>query len=154
MPFHSPEPPAPRSHRYSAERSDLALTLPKCRSTCRALEFSGDGGQLFSGWADGSLRVHSMETGALRRRLPAAHPAGVYSVLPLTERIVASGDDDGTVKRETRRPGGRGGVGGTCLYGHREQPRVLSLVARMPLCHGCSRCLWQLCRTCLHCDSV
>ncbi|XP_043237000.1 WD repeat-containing protein 55 homolog isoform X2 [Amphibalanus amphitrite] len=85
-------------HSYSAERSDLALTLPKCRSTCRALEFSGDGGQLFSGWADGSLRIHSMETGALKRRLPAAHPSGVYSVLPLTERIVASGDDDGTVK--------------------------------------------------------
>ena len=89
-----------RSHSYSAERSDLALTLPKCKSTCRALEFSGDGGQLFSGWADGSLRIHSMETGALKRRLPAAHPTGVYSVLPLTEKLMASGDDDGTVKCE------------------------------------------------------
>ena len=39
-----------------------------------------------------------METGALKRRLPAAHPTGVYSVLPLTEKLMASGDDDGTVK--------------------------------------------------------
>ncbi|XP_037070061.1 WD repeat-containing protein 55 homolog isoform X2 [Pollicipes pollicipes] len=85
-------------HNYSSERSDLALTLPTCKSTCRGLEFSGDGGLLFSGWADGSLRIHSMETGALKRRLPAAHPAGVFSVLPLTERLMASGDDDGTVK--------------------------------------------------------
>ena len=98
--FHN-TPPS-HSHSYSAERSDLALTLPNCKSTCRALEFSGDGGQLFSGWADGSLRIHSMETGALKRRLTAAHSTGVYSVLPLTKRIMASGDDDGTVKCEER----------------------------------------------------
>ncbi|KAK9832054.1 hypothetical protein WJX81_002755 [Elliptochloris bilobata] len=65
--------------------------------SCRSLRFTPDGALLLTASADMSLLAVDVQTGKAAARRSAAHAAPINRVLPLSERAVASGDDEGAV---------------------------------------------------------
>lgn len=53
---------------------------------------------MFSGAADGSVRVTSSETGAKITRISGAHESGIGCLVPVNEGLMAAGDDGGCIK--------------------------------------------------------
>lgn len=80
------------------ERAEQVASKMAHKESCRAVCFSGDGNSVFSGAADGSIRVTDPETGAKVNKIIGAHESGVSRLLAVKEGLVAAGDDDGCIK--------------------------------------------------------
>mmetsp|Transcript_18482 Transcript_18482/g.31636 ORF Transcript_18482/g.31636 Transcript_18482/m.31636 type:complete len:299 (+) Transcript_18482:239-1135(+) len=73
------------------------MTFDYHTDSCRALEFSPDGNVIYTASKDQSLAL--ITNGVLAGRIENAHAAPIYSLLHLDGgNIIASGDDDGTIK--------------------------------------------------------
>ncbi|GLH05045.1 WD repeat-containing protein 55 homolog [Gryllus bimaculatus] len=85
-------------YKYNNDNNELSETLELHLKSCRDVEFNDDGTLLYSTSKDKSIMVSDMETGKLKQVYENAHDAPVYSLLVVNPNILASGDDDGTVK--------------------------------------------------------
>lgn len=85
-------------YKYTNEENTLLYTHEVHTKGIRDIEFSTDGRDLFSCSRDKSIMVTDFETGKLKRFWEKAHDEPIYTITVLDENLVASGDDDGTVR--------------------------------------------------------
>lgn len=85
-------------YRYSNEENKLLYTHEVHSKAVRDIEFSKDGRDLISASRDKSIVISDFETGKFKRMWEKAHDEPVYSLTVVDENLIASGDDDGTVK--------------------------------------------------------
>lgn len=85
-------------YKYTNEENTLLNSHEVHTKAIRDIEFSIDGRDLFSGSRDKSIMVTDIETGKLKRFWDKAHDEPIYTLTVLDENLLASGDDDGTVK--------------------------------------------------------
>lgn len=85
-------------YKYTNEENTLLYTHEVHTKAIRDIEFSIDGRDLFSGSRDKSIMVTDFETGKLKRFWDKAHDEPIYTITVVDENLVASGDDDGTVR--------------------------------------------------------
>ena len=81
-------------HRFDAETgtSERQLSLGKAhKESCRAVKFSRDGTQLFTGSADKAITVTDLATGKVTARMTDAHSSGITRLLFVSESTLASG---------------------------------------------------------------
>ncbi|KAJ3111546.1 WD domain repeat-containing protein 55 [Phlyctochytrium bullatum] len=77
---------------------ETAFTVKTHTDSCRTLAFGSDGLDLFSGGSDKSLLVTDAATGKMKLRKKGAHSDSINCLLPITESLIASGDDGGVLK--------------------------------------------------------
>lgn len=91
-------------YRYSNEENTLLHTHEIHSKAVRDIEFSADGRDLFSASRDKSIVISDIETGKFKRFWDRAHDDPIYTLSVIDENLIASGDDEGTVKLwDTRR---------------------------------------------------
>ncbi|KPP69765.1 WD repeat-containing protein 55-like [Scleropages formosus] len=66
--------------------------------SCREVAFSQDGQKLFSVSKDKSVHIMDAEVGKLVSRIPKAHSVPLSTMLLIDENLLATGDDNGTLK--------------------------------------------------------
>lgn len=85
-------------YNYTNDENTLIATHEVHSKAIRDIEFSIDGRDLFSGGRDKSIMITDIETGKLKRFWDGAHSDPIYTITVIDENLVASGDDEGTVK--------------------------------------------------------
>ena len=85
-------------YKYSNEENTLLYTHEVHSKSIRDIEFSTDGRDLFSGSTDKSIMVTDFETGKLKRFWDNAHDDKISTITVIDENLLASGDDEGTVR--------------------------------------------------------
>lgn len=91
-------------YSYSSETADQVTNQRKFElkkhhsQSCRGTKFSSDGNNFYTISKDRSFTICDTETGKEIYRSVDAHEMGLCSLLPLTENLLATGDDDGIVK--------------------------------------------------------
>lgn len=85
-------------YRYSNEENKLLYTHEIHSKAVRDIEFSSDGRDLFSASRDKSIVVSDFETGKFKRFWDGAHDEPIYTITVIDENLVASGDDEGTIR--------------------------------------------------------
>lgn len=85
-------------YKYTNEENTLLYTHEVHTKAIRDIEFSVDGRDLFSCSRDKSIMVTDFETGKLKRFWDKAHDEPIYTITVVDENLIASGDDDGTVR--------------------------------------------------------
>lgn len=85
-------------YRYSNEENKLLYTHEAHTKAIRDIEFSTDGRDIVSGGRDKSIMITDFETGKLKRFWDKSHDHAIYTLTVVDENLVASGDDEGTVK--------------------------------------------------------
>ncbi|XP_066502467.1 WD repeat-containing protein 55 [Hoplias malabaricus] len=66
--------------------------------SCRKVAFSSDGEKLFSVSKDKAVHIMDVEAGKLVTRIPKAHSTSINALLLVDENVLATGDDEGTLK--------------------------------------------------------
>ncbi|XP_072449830.1 WD repeat-containing protein 55 isoform X2 [Chiloscyllium punctatum] len=66
--------------------------------SCRQLEFTQNGQELFTVSKDKSIHILNVERGKLVTRIPKAHSAAINSLKLIDENLFATGDDNGLLK--------------------------------------------------------
>lgn len=85
-------------YKYTNDENTLLYTHEVHTKAIRDIEFSIDGRDIISGSRDKSIMVTDFESGKLKRFWDKAHDEPIYTITVLDENLVASGDDDGTVR--------------------------------------------------------
>lgn len=85
-------------YKYSNDENTLLQTHEVHSKAIRDIEFSTDGRDLFSGSRDKSIMMTDFETGKLKRFWDNAHEEPIYTMTVLDENLLASGDEEGTVR--------------------------------------------------------
>lgn len=85
-------------YRYTNEENQLLNTHEIHRKGIRNIEFSSDGTDLFSCSRDKSIVCTDFESGKFKRFWDKAHNEPIYTISVIDENLIASGDDEGTVK--------------------------------------------------------
>ncbi|KXS18853.1 WD40 repeat-like protein [Gonapodya prolifera JEL478] len=85
-------------YRYSDGATSELYNVKQHKKSCRSIGFSHDGTGLYSASKDKSLLLTDVETGKVLGRKKDAHESPVNILLTLSETMIATGDDDGTVK--------------------------------------------------------
>ena len=85
-------------YRYANEENQLLHTHEIHRKGIRDIEFSSNGRELISCSRDKSIVVSDFETGKFKRFWDNAHSDPVYTLTEISENLIASGDDEGTVR--------------------------------------------------------
>jgi WD repeat-containing protein 55 len=85
-------------YKYSNEENKLLYTHEAHTKAIRDIEFSTDGREVISGGRDKSIMITDFETGKLKRFWDKSHDHAIYTLTVIDENLVASGDDEGTVK--------------------------------------------------------
>ncbi|KAK4401719.1 WD repeat-containing protein 55 [Sesamum angolense] len=90
-------------YRYAAESTPQRLLEVNAHTeSCRALRFVNEGRAVITGSPDCSILATDTETGTTVVRLENSHEAAVNRIVNLTESTIASGDDEGCIKVQTR----------------------------------------------------
>ncbi|KAF4077244.1 hypothetical protein AMELA_G00205810 [Ameiurus melas] len=87
-------------YRYSCnegENKELWSSGHHLKS-CRSVAFSSDGEKLFSVSKDKAVHIMDVVAGKLIKRIPKAHSKPINALLVVDENVVATGDDEGTLK--------------------------------------------------------
>lgn len=82
----------------SGTRLRRTLRVKAHKGSCRASRFSPSGGELYTCGTDAALSVLDAATGAVSWRRGKAHASPINALIPMRERGVVTGDDDGCVK--------------------------------------------------------
>lgn len=85
-------------YRYTNEENTLLYTHEVHRKGIRDIEFSSSGLDLFSCSRDKSIVCCDFETGKFKRFWDNAHTEPIYTISVVDENLIASGDDEGTVR--------------------------------------------------------
>lgn len=85
-------------YRYENEENKLLYTHEIHRKAVRDVEFSSDGRALFSASRDKSIILSDFETGKFKRFYDNAHAEPIYTLTVIDENLIATGDDEGTIK--------------------------------------------------------
>lgn len=85
-------------YKYSNEENTLVNTFEVHTKAIRDIEFSIDGRDLFSASRDKSIMITDFETGQLKQFWDKAHDDSIYTITVVDENLIASGDDEGTVR--------------------------------------------------------
>lgn len=85
-------------YKYTNEENTLLYTHEIHTKAIRHIEFSQDGRDIFSGSRDKSIMITDFETGKLKRFWDNAHEDPIYTLTVIDENLIASGDDEGTVR--------------------------------------------------------
>ncbi|KAG5676316.1 putative Platelet-activating factor acetylhydrolase IB subunit beta [Polypedilum vanderplanki] len=85
-------------YRYSNEENKLLYTHEIHSKAVRDVEFSVDGRGLISASRDKSIVISDLETGKFKKFWDNAHDDPIYTITVIDENLIASGDDEGTVK--------------------------------------------------------
>lgn len=83
---------------YSNQANLLRKKLKIHKRNVRSIEFSKDGRTLLSSCTNSSLKMTDVETSKVVFKALKSHPSPLYKVKPMTEHLMATGDEDGTVK--------------------------------------------------------
>ncbi|XP_046722984.1 WD repeat-containing protein 55 isoform X1 [Silurus meridionalis] len=87
-------------YRYSCndgENKELWSSGHHLKS-CRKIAFSNDGEKLFSVSKDKAVHIMDVVAGKLVKRIPKAHSKSINALLLVNENMIATGDDEGTLK--------------------------------------------------------
>ncbi|KAG8471153.1 hypothetical protein KFE25_009574 [Diacronema lutheri] len=74
------------------------LRVKAHKGSCRAARFSPSGAELYTGGTDAALNALDAKTGKMGWQRAKAHPSPINALIPLRERGVVTGDDDGRLK--------------------------------------------------------
>lgn len=85
-------------YRYENEENKLLYTHEIHSKAVRDIEFSADGRALFSASRDKSIILSDFETGQFKRFWDNAHEEPIYTLTVIDENLIATGDDEGTIK--------------------------------------------------------
>ncbi|EDO47048.1 predicted protein [Nematostella vectensis] len=86
-------------HSYEAGKdSKMLMELNHHKKPCRALAFSKDGLHLFTASKDKSLQAIDMNSGSIAHAIKKAHSCPVNCLKVISDHLVATGDDEGSVK--------------------------------------------------------
>ncbi|KAF6163695.1 hypothetical protein GIB67_036155 [Kingdonia uniflora] len=89
-------------YRFGGDNSQpqrlFEIRAHKDDDSCRAVRFINGGQAIMTGSSDKSILVSNVETGAEIARLTDAHGAAVNRLVGLDETLIASGDDNGSIK--------------------------------------------------------
>lgn len=85
-------------YKYTNEENTLVSSHEVHTKAIRDIEFSIDGRDIISGSRDKSIMMTDFETGKLKRFWDKAHDEPIYTITVVDENLIASGDDDGTVR--------------------------------------------------------
>lgn len=85
-------------YKYSMETNETINSFESHKKATRAVEFSDDGELLFSVSKDKSICITDVNLGKPKRVIKKAHSEPIYSAHVVDENLLATGDDDGTVK--------------------------------------------------------
>jgi WD40 repeat protein len=85
-------------YRYTNEENELLHTHEIHRKGIRDIEFSSNGTEMISCSRDKSVVVSDFETGKFKRFWDNAHSEPIYTLTQIDENLIASGDDEGTVR--------------------------------------------------------
>ncbi|KAJ3296719.1 WD domain repeat-containing protein 55 [Rhizoclosmatium sp. JEL0117] len=85
-------------YRVEEESSEQLFTAKYHKGSCRVVEFSDDGKELYSGGKDKSFQILDTSTGKPILKKAAAHDDPINALSPLDPHIVVTGDEGGVVK--------------------------------------------------------
>lgn len=85
-------------YEYSLESVNEVAKFTHHKEPCRAVGYNEDGNTLYTISKDCSMAVVDIQKEAIKHHFKEAHEAPIYSFLSISERLCATGDDDGTVK--------------------------------------------------------
>lgn len=85
-------------YKYSVDENVLVNTLELHVKAIRDIEFSDDGKIIYSASKDRSLLLTDLQTGKFIRNYDKAHEQPICKMHVLDENLLATGDDDGTIK--------------------------------------------------------
>ncbi|XP_046395038.1 WD repeat-containing protein 55 homolog [Ischnura elegans] len=85
-------------YKYDLESNEIANSLEVHKKAARAVEFNEDGKMLISVSKDKSICVTDVDSGKPKRIMKKAHNEPIYCAHVVDENLLATGDDDGTVK--------------------------------------------------------
>ncbi|XP_011309335.1 WD repeat-containing protein 55 homolog [Fopius arisanus] len=85
-------------YKYDNEDNTLIATIEVHERACRDVQFNAKGDTIFSVSKDKSMAVTDVTSGKLKRFYDKAHECPIYTTTIINENVVATGDDDGTIK--------------------------------------------------------
>ncbi|CRK86552.1 CLUMA_CG000142, isoform A [Clunio marinus] len=85
-------------YKYTNEENIILSSHEVHTKAIRDIEFSLDGRDIYSCSRDKSIMMTDFETGKLKRFWDKAHDEPIYTLTVLDENLIATGDDDGTVR--------------------------------------------------------
>ncbi len=83
---------------FSNEENAQKLKLKLHKGNIRTLEFDSTGRYLYSGGKDKSFKILDVEAESVKFTAAGSHDSPLYKIKPINEFLVATGDEDGTVK--------------------------------------------------------
>lgn len=82
----------------SGTRLRRTLRVKAHKGSCRAARFAPTGAELYTCGTDAALNVLDVGSETISWQRSKAHPAAINTLIPLRERGVVTGDDDGRLK--------------------------------------------------------
>jgi WD40 repeat protein len=82
----------------SGARFRRKLRVKAHKGSCRATRFAPSGAELYTCGTDAALHAIDVASGVVSWSMPKAHPASINALIPLRERGIVTGDDDGMVR--------------------------------------------------------
>ncbi|KAG8197954.1 hypothetical protein JTE90_020329 [Oedothorax gibbosus] len=84
-------------HRYATADTDNkeVIMFDHHKKNCRAVRFSNSGEHLFTGAKDNSIYVVDLQSNSIFRQFGRPDGSPVYTILPIDDYIMASGEEDG-----------------------------------------------------------
>jgi len=98
--------------QYANQGNQLKKKMKIHKQTVRSIEFDKAGRNLLSGCTNAALKITDVETSKVVFKAVKSHESALYKVKCMNENLVATGDEDGTVKIWDKRksPDGKYGV--------------------------------------------
>ncbi|KAI9179522.1 WD repeat-containing protein jip5 [Blastocladiella emersonii ATCC 22665] len=85
-------------YAYTGESTKRQFSSKHHKDSVRSVKFSADGAQLYSGSVDKSVQIMDVSTKQVIAKKAKAHEHAINTILPLSDHVVASGDEDGVVQ--------------------------------------------------------
>ncbi|KAI7850040.1 WD40-repeat-containing domain protein [Circinella umbellata] len=86
-------------HRYGLDQHEELWTERPFKKSCRGVEFTPDGSGLYSISKDRVICLMDTETGKITQTKERTHENPLNALLCLNERMLATGDDQGVIKK-------------------------------------------------------
>ncbi|KAJ2961079.1 hypothetical protein NQZ79_g3612 [Umbelopsis isabellina] len=85
-------------HRFGQNDNQRLWGVKPTKKSCRGVDFSWDGNELYSISRDRSIHTINVESGEVINKHKAAHDSPINKVKRLNEKLLATGDDMGIIK--------------------------------------------------------